>query len=364
MQRACMLLTQHILALQTGAWPGGLRYNPAPMELIRGLHNIRAKHRGCVLTIGNFDGVHLGHQAVLAQVHAQAITRQLPSVAMIFEPQPIELFAPERSPARLYRWQDKYRHIRDCGIDRLLLTQFNARFANLSPEAFIQEILIDKLGVSLLVVGDDFRFGKERAGDFALLQRAARDSDFTVIDTQSYRTDATRVSSTAIRDALAAGDFGTAKRMLGRPFAMTGRVRHGQKKGRTIGFPTANIALHRLHNPLRGVYAVGLQTERYFYAGVANIGRKPTVGGDEELLEVHLFDFPGPQDAAELYGQKVSVTPMAWLRAEKKFDDFAALHAQIIQDAAQARALLFSDRDARASELMPVHTDFYRAAQA
>ncbi|RUO32805.1 bifunctional riboflavin kinase/FAD synthetase [Aliidiomarina sanyensis] len=313
------------------------------MELIRGLHNIRPEHRGCVLTIGNFDGVHLGHQAVLEQVHAQALARKVPSVAMIFEPQPLELFAPDRAPARLYRWQDKYKHIAECGVDRLLLTQFNARFANLTAEAFIEDVLVGKLGVSLLVVGDDFRFGKARTGDFNLLKQAAKHFGFEVIDTQSYRTESIRVSSTAIRSALTTADFETAARMLGRPYAISGRVRHGAKKGRTIGFPTANVALHRLHNPLRGVYAVGLETAHHVYAGVANIGRKPTVAGTEELLEVHLFDFPGPRDSAELYGEQVLVTPLAWLRAEKKFASFDALHAQIIEDAALARALLIPD---------------------
>ncbi|TRW50286.1 bifunctional riboflavin kinase/FAD synthetase [Aliidiomarina halalkaliphila] len=331
------------------------------MELIRGLHNIRPEHRGCVLTIGNFDGVHLGHQAVLEQVHAQAEARHVPSVAMIFEPQPLELFAPGRAPARLYRWQDKYRHIAECGIDRLLLTQFNKRFANLSAEDFIEQVLVTQLGVSLLVVGDDFRFGKGRTGDFALLKKAADHFGFAVIDTQSYRTESIRVSSTAIRSALTTADFESAASMLGRPYAIYGRVRHGEKRGRTIGFPTANIGLHRLHPPLRGVYAVGLETENHVYAGVANIGRKPTVNGTEELLEVHLFEFPGPNDSAELYGQNVVVTPLAWLREERRFESFAALQAQITEDATLARALLLPDSvtepDAQAAATPAVNQD-------
>lgn len=315
------------------------------MELIRGLHNIKPKHRGCVLTIGNFDGVHLGHQAVLARVREQAATYGVPAAVMIFEPQPLELFAPEKAPARLSRWQDKFRALSDNGMDRVLLTQFNARFANLTAEQFIEDVLVAKLGVKLLVVGDDFRFGKGRTGDFKLLQQAGKHFGFDVIDTASYRTEEIRVSSTAIRSALATADFAAAERMLGRPFSFVGRVRHGAKRGRTIGFPTANIALQRLHSPLHGVYMVNVETAGKLYGGVANVGRKPTVAGDKELLEVHIFDFQPTAAMPDLYGQTLRVTPLVWLRDEQQFADFAALQAQIKADADTARALFAAMHD-------------------
>ncbi|MCH8492578.1 MAG: bifunctional riboflavin kinase/FAD synthetase [Idiomarina sp.] len=319
------------------------------MELIRGLHNIAARHRGCVLTIGNFDGVHLGHQAVLANVRAQAQALQVPAAVMIFEPQPLELFAPHKAPARLSRWQDKYRMLAACGIDRLLLTQFNQRFANLTAEQFIEEVLVKQLGVKLLVVGDDFRFGKGRTGDFKLLQAAGETFGFQVIDTTSYRTENIRVSSTAIRSALVTADFAAAEHMLGRPFEFTGRVRHGAKRGRTIGFPTANIALQRQRSPLTGVFAVNVKIAgdpaSQSYGGVANIGRKPTVNGERELLEVHLFDYPASAGPDDLYGKQLTVTPLLWLRDEHKFASFEALQKQIIEDAEAARAFLAHERE-------------------
>lgn len=296
-----------------------------------------------MLTIGNFDGVHLGHQAVLANVRAQAKILGLPAAVMIFEPQPLELFAPMKAPARLSRWQDKYRLLANCGMDRLLLTQFNQRFANLTAEQFIEEVLVKQLGVKLLVVGDDFRFGQGRSGDFALLQEAGKRFNFTVVDTASYRTEDIRVSSTAVRSALATADFAAAEHMLGRPFAFSGRVRHGAKRGRTIGFPTANIALQRQRSPLHGVFAVNVQIAgddaSQIYGGVANIGRKPTVNGDRELLEVHLFAYQ-PQHNDDLYGKQLTVTPLLWLRDERKFASFAELQEQIITDAQAAQAYL------------------------
>ncbi|EGN74686.1 riboflavin kinase/FMN adenylyltransferase [Idiomarina sp. A28L] len=310
------------------------------MELIRGLHNIAARHRGCVLTIGNFDGVHLGHQAVLARVREQAERLHVPAAVMIFEPQPLELFAPHRAPARLSRWQDKWQMFRQCGMDRMLITQFNQRFASLTAEAFIEQVLVAQLGVKLLVVGDDFRFGKGRSGDFALLQEAGKRLGFSVIDTKSYRTENIRVSSTAIRSALETADFAAAEHMLGRPFSFTGRVRHGEKRGRTIGFPTANIALQRQQSPLKGVFAVTAEVSGKVYGGVANIGRKPTVNGERELLEVHLFGFQPTPELPDLYGKALTVTPLVWLRDEHKFNSFPELQNQIQQDAEAARAYL------------------------
>ncbi len=309
------------------------------MQLIRGIHNIRREHRGCVLTIGNFDGVHLGHQAVLAQVTEQARQRDLASAVMTFEPQPQELFQPGKAPARLTNFREKHLALRERGIDRHIVIEFNRKFANLPARTFIEKVLVEQLGVEFLVVGDDFRFGKDREGDFALLQRAGKQLGFDVVDTRSYRQQQQRVSSTAIRTALKAGDFAEAEAMLGRPYAFCGRVVHGEKKGRTIGFPTANIRLHRLRSPLQGVFAVRVRlagnSGSELLDGVANVGRRPTVKGTVEQLEVHLFDYDG-----ELYGRQLEVMPVAAIRPEQKFADFADLREQIKADAEVARALL------------------------
>ncbi|MBY6063602.1 bifunctional riboflavin kinase/FAD synthetase [Pseudidiomarina sediminum] len=308
------------------------------MQLIRGIHNIRPKHRGCVLTIGNFDGVHLGHQAVLAQVKAQAAARGVAATVMTFEPQPQELFQPARAPARLTNLREKHLALRAQGIDRHLVIEFNQKFANLPAREFIERVLVEQLGVEFLVVGDDFRFGHGREGDFAMLVRAGKELGFAVVDTHSYRQQQQRVSSTAIREALQQGDFALAETMLGRPYALQGRVVHGAKKGRTIGFPTANIQLKRLHSPLQGVFAVQVvRNDGKMHAGVANIGRKPTVHGEQVQLEVHVFDYAG-----DLYGQQLKVIPTHFIRAERKFSAFAELKLQIEQDAITAKTLLVS----------------------
>ncbi|OIM99551.1 riboflavin biosynthesis protein RibF [Idiomarina sp. MD25a] len=307
------------------------------MELIRGIHNLRSEHHGCVLTIGNFDGVHLGHQAVLAQVKAKASALGVPAAVMTFEPQPQEIFQPEKAPARLTNWREKYLALRDEAIDRHVVIEFNRKFASQPPIEFIENVLVEKLGVKFLVVGDDFRFGYKREGDFALLQREGKRLGFEVVDTRSYRQQQQRVSSTAIRAALAEGDFERAESMLGRPYQMMGKVVHGRKNGRTIGFPTANIPLKRLKSPLHGVFAVKINVGRAedTYHGVANLGTRPTLNGDEVQLEVHLFDFSG-----NLYGQHATVTPVAKLRSEQRFASLEHLKQQIEKDAARARVLL------------------------
>lgn len=302
------------------------------MELIRGIHNIKPWHRGCVLTIGNFDGVHLGHQAVLRRLTEQARRLKVPACVMIFEPQPRELFTGANAPARLTRLREKYQQLARLGIDRLLCVRFNAEFAAQSPDHFIRGLLVDKLGVRFLVVGDDFRFGQNRGGDFELLTRAGRAFDFEVVSTQSWRMNSQRVSSTLIRDALVNDRLLDAAGMLGRPYSLCGRVAHGAKLGRTIGFPTANVALKRQVSPVSGVYAVELWLDGKRYPGVANVGNKPTVNGTQALLEVHLFDFSG-----DIYGKQVEVELRHKLRGEQKFASFALLKEQIQRDAAKAR---------------------------
>ncbi|WP_036799373.1 MULTISPECIES: bifunctional riboflavin kinase/FAD synthetase [Photobacterium] len=306
------------------------------MELIRGIHNIKPEHHGSVLTIGNFDGVHLGHQAVLRQVQAKAKELGWPATVMSFEPQPMELFAGDNAPARLTRFRDKYQQLKQLGMDRLFCVNFNAHFANMSPRDFVRRLLVEQLGVKFLVVGDDFCFGKGRSGNFAMLEAAGKEFGFTVVSTQSFCVSEQRVSSTAIRQALANNDLPLAESMLGRPYTIGGRVSHGRKLGRTIGFPTANVPLKRRVSPVSGVYAVEVfGVDGAPLPGVANVGHRPTVNGVRQQLEVHLFDFK-----SDLYGRQIEVVLRHKLRDEIKFESFDALKAQIERDAQTARVWL------------------------
>lgn len=306
------------------------------MELIRGYDNLRPSHRGCVVTIGNFDGVHLGHQAVIGQLAEKASELRLPTVIILFEPQPQEFFQPEAAPARLMRLRDKLMVLRRYSVDRVLCLRFGRRLAAMPAEEFIRRVLVDGLGVRYLVVGDDFRFGQRRAGDFDLLQRAGVRYGFAVAPMRTFSIDGARVSSTRIREALAAGDLAGAARLLGRGFRMSGRVAHGDQRGRTIGVPTANIHLHRKVSPLHGVYVVemfGLEGEPV--SGVANVGTRPTVDGTRTLLEVHLLEFD-----RDIYGRQVSVEFLHKLRDEQRFESFDELRARIGRDIEEARIWL------------------------
>ncbi len=309
------------------------------MELIRGLYNLRPRHRGCVATIGNFDGVHLGHQAVLGQLAEQADELGLPLVVITFEPYPQEFFAPAgESPPRLTRFREKLRALRRYGVDRVLSLRFDRVLSQMSAEAFIQQLLVEGLDVRYLVVGDDFRFGHQRQGDIAMLRAAGEQHGFQVVEMHTFEVDGKRVSSTRVREALSAGELSRAAQLLGRTYRMSGRVVHGDKRGRTIGFPTANIYLHRRVTPLRGVYAVevfGLSGDTGSpFKGVANIGHRPTVNGTRCQLEVHLFDFD-----REIYGEYVQVEFIARLRDEQRFESFTDLKAQIDRDVVEAQAL-------------------------
>ena len=306
------------------------------MQIIRNILNLKPHHHGCVATIGNFDGVHLGHQAVLGQLAEKADELCLPLTVITFEPQPEEFFRSEQAPPRLTRFREKVQALRRYAVDRVLVLRFNKDFSQQSPDEFIQRLLVKGLGVKYLVIGDDFRFGKDRAGDFVMLQAAGAKHGFEVVNMHTFMLDDERVSSTRVREALGEGDLNGAEKLLGRIYRMSGRVAHGDKKGRTIGFPTANIHLHRIATPLRGVFAVelfGLEGEPL--PGVANLGTRPTVGGMRTLLEVHLFDFEG-----EIYGKHVHVDFLRKLRDERRFDSFDDLKAQIRRDADQARAFL------------------------
>ena len=303
-------------------------------RIIRGFHNLPTASQGCVATIGNFDGVHLGHQSVLTQLAMKGDTLGLPAVVITFEPQANEFFSPEKAPARLSRFREKVEALRCYSIEQLCVLRFNQKLAQMTAQDFIQRLLVDGLNVRYLVVGDDFRFGKDRRGDFALLQQAGQKFGFQVVNMHTFSVDQIRVSSTRIRQALQAGDLMLAEKLLGRPFRMSGRVAHGDKRGRTMGFPTANIHLHRCKVPLSGVYAVqlfGIEGEPI--KGVANVGVRPTVTGDNKaLLEVHLFDFD-----RDIYGEHVQVHFWHKLRDEQKFSDLTELVSQIQQDCQQAK---------------------------
>ncbi len=303
------------------------------MKFIRGIHNLREQHRGCVLTIGNFDGVHRGHQALLSRLREEGRKRNLPVVVMLFEPQPLELFAADKAPARLTRLREKLRYLDEAGVDAVLCLRFDRRFAALSAHSFVADLLVDKLGVRLLAVGDDFRFGAGREGDFLLLQKAGADYGFDVISTQTFCDDGKRISSTAVRQALAEDNLPLAATLLGHPFNISGRVVHGDALGRTIGFPTANLPLRRYVSPVKGVYAVevrGLGDKPL--PGVANIGTRPTVAGIRQQLEVHLLDV-----AIDLYGRHIEVVLCEKIRNEQRFSSLDALKEQIAKDVVAAR---------------------------
>lgn len=303
------------------------------MELVRGIHNLCFQHHGCALTIGNFDGVHLGHQRVLHQLSRKARELGLSSAVMVFEPQPQELFTKTRAPARITSLRDKYFQLHRLDIDFLLCINFNRNFANLSAESFVHDLLVSRLGVRFLVVGDDFRFGKGRKGNFDMLTRAGKQRGFDVVSTESFQVDSTRISSTSIREALARCDLRSAAMMLGRHYSISGRVSHGRKLARTIGFPTANILLKHFFLPTSGVYVVNVSgLSHSLVNGVANIGQRPTVGGVNQKLEVHLFGVSG-----NLYGKRLNVILLHKLREEEKFESVGILRKQIELDSEAAR---------------------------
>lgn len=303
------------------------------MQLVRGLHNLSEKHQGCALTIGNFDGVHLGHLEILKNLKKAADEQQLTSCIMSFEPLPMEYFNYDTAPARLHRIREKWCALQQAQIDYLICAKFNHQLAELSADDFIKNILLKQLNVKYLLVGDDFRFGHNRCGDFDTLLQAGKKYGFEVHNSPSHCFQNERISSTRIREALLANKLEQAEKMLGRSYQICGRVAHGDKRGRTIGFPTANIKLHRHATAVHGVYAVQVNGEKNFSAnGVANIGKRPTVDGEHLQLEVYLFDFD-----QEIYGQQLCVEFKQKIRDEKRFDSFDELKQQIIKDSKQAR---------------------------
>jgi riboflavin kinase/FMN adenylyltransferase len=287
-----------------------------------------------VLTIGNFDGVHLGHRAMLDRLTACARAAGLPAAVLTFEPHPRELFAPEQAPARLSSLREKLSLLEECGIDHVYICRFDRRMAALGADRFIENLLVRGLSVRHLIVGDDFRFGKGRGGDFALLQQMGEAHRFTVEAMRTVDVDGERVSSSAVRDALAAGDLEHAARLLGRPYGIAGHVIHGDKVGRKIGFPTANIQLKRKKVPMTGVFAVTVSGlgDKYL-PGAANLGVRPTLGDSlKPVLEVHLLDYD-----SDIYRSHLTVNFLHKLRDEAKYASLDALTAQIARDVAATR---------------------------
>ena len=304
------------------------------MELIRGLHNLRPRHHGCVVAQGAFDGVHRGHQMVLSRLQQKGRELGLPTAVICFEPLPREFFSPGHAPSRLMSFHEKFMALRDLGIDRVLRIPFNASFSEMEANDFVRDVFRDGLGAKYVVVGDDQRFGRNRTGDFSLLQELGKQYGFEVESMDSVNVEGQRASSTRIREALEQGDFELAAELLGRPYSLTGRVVVGKQLGRTLDVPTANLHLRRIRSPLAGVYAVeidGVGDKKH--VGVANVGTRPTIGDlTHAILEVHILDF-----SRDIYRRNITVTFRKKLRDERKFESLGELRQQIHSDIAEGR---------------------------
>lgn len=316
------------------------------MRVFRGFH-----HPGiaaaCALTIGNFDGVHRGHQAMLALLRSEARHRGLPACVLSFEPHPRDYFAalagkPELAPARIATLRDKLGELERCGVDQVVVARFDRAFAAQPPEAFIDDVLVRGLGARYVLVGDDFRFGAKRVGDYTMLDAAGVQRGFDVARMQSYEVHGLRVSSSAVREALARGDMAAAATLLGRPYSISGHVVHGRKLGRDLGFRTLNLRFHHPNPAALGIFAV--QVHGLVDAplpGVASLGRRPTVDDSGRvLLEVHCLEWPAALGAEGAYGKIVRVELLHKLRDEARYDGLDALTAAIRQDVEDARAFL------------------------
>jgi riboflavin kinase/FMN adenylyltransferase len=306
------------------------------IELVRGLDNLRARHRGSVATIGNYDGVHRGHQHMLAALRRSADALRLPATVITFEPTPREYFEGAAAPSRLTRLREKLDALALYGVDRVVVLRFDCRMQSVSAADFIDRLLVGGLGVRHMVVGHDFHFARKREGTVATLREAGLAHGFEVEEVDAFEIDGERVSSSLVRDALGAGNLARATKLLGRPYRIAGRVRDGLKLGRKLGFPTANLALHRKVVPLWGIFAVRVHGAGLVdHPAVASLGTRPTVNGTDPLLEVHVFDFDG-----DLYHRYLDVDFIARLRSEQRFASLDELVEQMHRDAAAARRAL------------------------
>jgi len=306
------------------------------MQLIRGIHNLRERHRGSVVTIGNYDGVHRGHQHLLAAVREKARALGLPATVVTFEPTPREYFEGEAAPSRLMRLREKVEALPLYGIDRAVILRFDRRMQNISAQEFVDRLLVNGLGTRHLVVGHDFHFARKREGNIETLREQGARHGFSVEEVGRFLVDGERVSSSLVREALGRGDLQRAQSLLGRPYRIAGRVRRGQQLGRKLGYPTANLALHRKVVPLWGIFAARVSGGGLVdHPAVVSLGTRPTINGTDPLLEVHVFNFDG-----DLYGKCLDVDFVQRLRDERKFESLDALVEQMHKDAAQARAVL------------------------
>lgn len=306
------------------------------MQLIRGQHNLRPEHHGCVATIGNFDGVHLGHSEIIKRLKQQAARHGVPSLVIVFEPQPAEYFARGKIPARLSRFREKLELIRDRGVDRLLVLRFDESLSGCSPPQFVKEFLVERLGIKALIIGDDFRFGAGRDGDFSVLQKLAAQHQFEIEQTPPFLFIGKRISSTYVRYLLRHGFLKEAERMLGHPYCMEGRIAHGHKRGRQWGFPTVNLHLNRVEQPIKGIFAVRVHgLAEGSLNGVGYVGSRPIIEDPRWVLEVHIFDFD-----RMCYGERIAVEFCRKLREDMDFNSFAEMAEQIQRDCDAAKEYL------------------------
>jgi riboflavin kinase/FMN adenylyltransferase len=306
------------------------------MELVRGLHNISQRHRGCVLTVGNYDGVHLGHQQMIGVLKARAAQLRSTATVLVFEPSSKEFIDPDGAPPRLTRWREKFLALAAQGVERLVTLRFDECMRGMTPRSFVDELIVERLGTRHMVVGDDFRYGSNAGGTIESLRAAGQEHGFGVEQLAPFCFDGVRVSSTAVRERLELADYPGAARLLGRSYRMIGRVVHGRRLGRALGFPTANLRLMRRKPPVWGISAVWVHgIDSRPLPGVASLGTRPTVNGVEPLLEAHVFDFSG-----DLYGRAIEVEFVAKLRDELKFESLDAMMVQMKIDGARARDLL------------------------
>lgn len=305
-----------------------------PTKLIRSYYNITPAEQGGVVTIGNFDGVHLGHQQLLAKTVEMAKRQGVPAIVVTFEPHAFEFFSKQAvTIPRLTRLREKYSALAACGVDAVVVLTFNQVLAELSASDFIANLIVHYLRPSHIIVGDDFHFGRMRQGNFELLQQMGKTLGYTAETMPTFLLDGERVSSTRVRKALAEGDLDMAKRLLGRPYSMQGRVAHGNKLGRELGFPTANIFLHRKLTPVHGVYCVKMHgLVDHPWPGAANVGMRPSVDGTRTLLEVHLLDFN-----QDIYGRYVEVEFCKKLREEERYPNLDILKEHIANDVVATR---------------------------
>jgi len=311
------------------------------MRLVRHLSDLPFEELsgGSVVTIGAYDGLHVGHEQLLARVKAAAEARALPSIVMSFEPTPKEFFSASNPPARLMRFREKFEVLADHGIDIFYCPRFNAQLRDIRADTFIRRVLVHNLCARRMVIGDDFRFAARQEGRLEHLQRAGRALDVSIEQVPSVIVDGVRVSSTAIREALWDGSVASATAFLGRPYRMSGKVILGDKLGRTLGFPTANVDLRRKQSAVMGIFAVRVKgLSGGAKDAVASVGTRPTFDGTKPLLEVHIFDFD-----KEIYGEYIHVDFIARLRSEIKYDDVSELVAQMHRDADNARSALAAD---------------------